>query len=155
MTLLSQAPAQHVLRIFVRGFAFLFGSALALLAQNPGTQSTTQVAPSTAVSAPAPLRGVIQLDGPWKFQNGDDPRWADPGFDDSNWQAVSLSERLDYQGIEPYSGYAWYRLRLQPQQLAAFGNPSQNLPLELLVFPDSVGQISVFVNGVELAGPGG
>lgn len=155
MTLLSQAPAQHALRILVRGFAILFGSALALLAQNPGTQSTTQVAPSTTVSASAPLRGVIQLDGPWKFQNGDDPRWADPSFDDSNWQAVSLSERLDYQGIEPYSGYAWYRLRLQSQQLAAFGNPSQNLPLELLVFPDSVGQISIFVNGVELAGTKG
>lgn len=154
MTMLSRWPAQYVLRIFVRGFAFLFGAAL-VLAQSSGNQSSTQVPSNTVLSAPVPLRGLIQLDGPWKFQNGDDPRWADPGFDDSSWQSISLSERLDYQGIEPYSGYAWYRFRLQPQQLAAFGIPSQNKPLELLVYPDSVGQMSVFVNGIESAGTRG
>ena len=31
---------------------------------------------------PAPLSGI------WKQHTGDDPRWADPAFDDSAWPSV-------------------------------------------------------------------
>ena len=31
---------------------------------------------------PAPLSGM------WKHHTGDDPRWADPAFDDSAWPSV-------------------------------------------------------------------
>ncbi|MFI4968023.1 MAG: glycoside hydrolase [Gammaproteobacteria bacterium] len=70
----------------------------------------------------------VALTGPWKFQVGDDPRWAEPGFDDSNWEDMDLSappEASDGDvGITPYTsgwdtkehpryqGYAWYRLRI-------------------------------------------
>ena len=60
----------------------------------------------------------MKLDGPWRFQVGDDPRWADPDFDDSTWATVTLGQSFTEQGLDSYSGYAWYRLRLQPQQLS-------------------------------------
>ncbi len=47
---------------------------------------------------------------------GDDPRWADPSFDDSSWPTVTLGKTLAEQGFETYAGYAWYRLRVQPEQ---------------------------------------
>jgi hypothetical protein len=89
------------------------------------------------------------LDGPWRFQTGDDPRWADPGFDDSAWSTVALGQPLGDQGIDSYSGYAWYRIRLQPAQLAPFGNVSGAPPLNLLLTTSSIGQLSAYVNGVE------
>jgi hypothetical protein len=115
-------------------------------------------AQSSAGSAPAAnaasntsaarIHGTMILDASWRFQVGDDPRWADPAFDDSAWPTVTLSQALSEQGFDAYSGYGWYRLRLQPQQLSQFsipGNPS----LDLLVTGDSIGQSAVYVNGVE------
>jgi sigma-B regulation protein RsbU (phosphoserine phosphatase) len=98
------------------------------------------------VSIPAALHGAIRLEGPWSFHVGDDPRWSDPNFDDSKWDHVSLSSTLADQGIEPYSGYAWYRIRvqLQPSSKAA------ETRLALLVTPYNVGQLQVFANGVEI-----
>ncbi|MGB6689444.1 MAG: GGDEF domain-containing protein, partial [Terracidiphilus sp.] len=92
---------------------------------------------------------MIDLDGPWRFQIGDDPTWADPGFDDSKWQTVTLDQTLTDQGIDTYSGYAWYRLRLQPQQLTQFGNAGGSQALDLLLRGNSIGQLEAFVNGVE------
>src|SRR4051794_37523440 len=103
-------------------------------------------APSTV---PAAMHGVIQLDGPWHFQMGDDPRWADPALDDSSWLTVELGKSLAEQGFEPYAGYAWYRLRIQPGQLR-FGGDSANTPLHLLVTPYRVGQVAIYENGVEV-----
>src|SRR5579864_5221744 len=34
---------------------------------------------------------VLPLDGPWRFHTGDDPRWVDPGFDDSSWETLDLT----------------------------------------------------------------
>ncbi|MGA8089046.1 MAG: PP2C family protein-serine/threonine phosphatase [Terracidiphilus sp.] len=95
------------------------------------------------------VRAVTILDGQWRFQTGDDLRWADPAFDDSSWPTVSLSSALVEQGIDTYSGYGWYRLKVQPGQLAQFGNLASGQPLSLLVSSNSVGQLDVFVNGVE------
>ncbi len=91
----------------------------------------------------------MDLDDGWRFQLGDDARWADPGFDDSAWAAVTLSKPLTEQGIDAYSGYGWYRLRLQAQQLAQLNNAAEDGQLDLLVAPNSVGQLAVYVGGVE------
>ena len=95
------------------------------------------------------MHGVIQLDGPWRFQMGDDPRWADPSLDDSGWLTVVLGKTLAEQGFETYAGYAWYRMRIQPQQLHLEADPAAG-PLHLLVTSHSVGQLAVYVNGVEV-----
>jgi hypothetical protein len=90
----------------------------------------------------------MEIDGPWRFQVGDDPRWADPSFDDSAWPTVFLSKALSEQGFDAYTGYGWYRTRLQPQQLSQFNLPG-NPTLHLMVTGDSIGQFAVFVGGIE------
>ena len=95
------------------------------------------------------IRGITILDGQWRFQAGDDLRWADPAFDDSSWPTVSLSSALVEQGIDTYNGYAWYRLKLQPQQVSQFSSLASGEQLSLVVSSNSVGQLDVFVNGME------
>ncbi|WP_187275970.1 sensor domain-containing diguanylate cyclase [Parahaliea aestuarii] len=63
------------------------------------------------VSIDQALAGWKLYDG-WRFHVGDDPAWADPGFDDSQWQRVDLSHRW-YPSQENASLFGWYRLRLQ------------------------------------------
>ena len=73
-------------------------------------------------------RSAVALTGPWKFHIGDDPRWADPNYDDSDWETVDLTPRPGVvdpftgdpsyvpgwttQGHAGYWGYAWYRIRV-------------------------------------------
>ena len=95
------------------------------------------------------MRGVINLDDSWRFQEGDDPRWADPAFDDKDWTSVVLSKPLVEQGAVFHNGYGWYRLRLQPQQIAGLGSAGSRTQLLLLVTSNSVGQLTVYVNGAE------
>ncbi|HEX4299693.1 MAG TPA: glycoside hydrolase [Gammaproteobacteria bacterium] len=88
--------------------------------------------PAAAAAPPASPtalgRSMMSLDGPWKFHTGDDPHWADPGFDDSSWEGMDLSAPPDANdgdvGIGPYTsgwnskghpayqGYAWYRIHV-------------------------------------------
>ena len=103
------------------------------------------------------------LDGPWKFHTGDDPRWADPAFDDSSWESMDLSAPPDANdgdvGITPYTsgwnskghagyqGYAWYRIRF-----TVTPPPGQTLALLGPWAVDSVYQ--VYGNGALLGGVG-
>ena len=120
----------------------------------PPAAAASQAPAATAAAvansaAPARIHGVVSLDGPWRFQIGDDPRWADPKFDDSAWQTVTLGQPLADQGIDAYAGYAWYRLRLQPRQLSQFTNLPGSPQLDLLVTSDWIGQFAAYVNGAE------
>jgi hypothetical protein len=128
--------------------------ALPLGAQAPSAtpSNTAPVATPAPAAAPAPaLRAIVRLDAPWRFAIGDDPRWADPDYDDSTWPTVDVSQPSSAQGIDSYSGFAWYRMRLDPQQLALVNSTSANQPMVLLVTPNTVGQLAVFINGVETA----
>src|SRR5262249_30826335 len=76
---------------------------------------------------------TIPLNGPWSFQTGDDPRWAQPGFDDFGWERVDLTPKpgatdgdvgignyvpgWTAKGHPKYHGYAWYRIRLNVNPL--------------------------------------
>lgn len=83
----------------------------------------------TAVVPVTLSQSVVSLTGPWKFNVGDNPRWAGPDFDDSDWQsyelmhessALTLDQLTDapklpgwqQHGHPAYTGYAWYRVRL-------------------------------------------
>ena len=85
-------------------------------------------------------QSAVPLYGPWKFTVGDSPLdpvthaplWAEPGFDDSKWEAVDLTPRegsMDpntgftrfvpgwtAKGHPGYWGYAWYRIRVHLQE---------------------------------------
>jgi phosphoserine phosphatase RsbU/P len=129
----------------LKWLAILIFCGISLAAQATATPASGSVASPVT----AQVHGTMVLDGPWRIQVGDDPRWADPGFDDSQWETVSLDKPLIDQGIDSYSGYAWYRMRVQPQQLAQFSNLPGNPGLDLLLTSDSVGQLGVYVNGFE------
>jgi hypothetical protein len=75
---------------------------------------------------PPSLRAAATLlDGSWRFHTGDDPQWASPGTDDSQWETIDLTARPgshdddvglpDYvsgwmaHGHRGFIGYAWYR----------------------------------------------
>ena len=52
---------------------------------------------------------VASLDGLWRFHTGDNPAWADPKFDDSQWPLLRSDEAWSQQGYKNYGGFAWYR----------------------------------------------
>jgi hypothetical protein len=58
----------------------------------------------------------------WRFHPGDDPRWADPSFDDSQWPLLSGRASWDSQGYKGLTGFGWYRIHvtLPPAQPVAF-----------------------------------
>ena len=56
---------------------------------------------------------VTSLDGMWRFHTGDNPAWADPNFDDSNWPLLRSDESWTKQGYPAFNGYAWYRFRIE------------------------------------------
>ena len=95
---------------------------------------------------PAAIEGAIRLNQMWRFHTGDDPAWADPNYDDSKWDKVNLTTPLSEQGIETYSGYGWYRLRLHPVPLPESGK----LALSALIVPYSIGQMQVLANGLQV-----
>lgn len=81
------------------------------------------------------------LAGPWKFHTGDDPAWARDDFNDSSWSPIDLSSGVGWTklGYAGYSGFAWYRLRVDVH------GARHRLALKM---PDQVDDAyQVFVNG--------
>jgi hypothetical protein len=74
-------------------------------------------------------QAAVALNGPWKLQLGDDPRWADPSFNDSSWETIDLTPKpgahdgdgglTNYaagwaaHGHRGYTGFAWYRMTVR------------------------------------------
>ncbi len=90
---------------------------------------------------------AVELTGPWKFHVGDDAAWAQPGFNDANWEEIDLTADAS-TGLSPgwsarghagYSGYAWYRLQIDVQEA------KRSLALKMPNSFDDAYQ--VFVNG--------
>jgi sigma-B regulation protein RsbU (phosphoserine phosphatase) len=143
--------AAFYLRSVVCWFAVLCAGCLltARAAPNQTAAPNTSGVSGASTAVPVSIHGIVQLDGPWRFQMGDDPRWADPSFDDSSWPTVTLGKTLADQGFETYAGYAWYRLRIQPGEFH-FGSLAGSAPLHLLVTSHSVGQLALYIDGVEV-----
>src|SRR5208282_1262950 len=56
------------------------------------------------------------LDSGWRFQSGDVTNAAQPGFNDGDWQTVSIPHNWGWeeaqQGKDFYRGPGWYRREL-------------------------------------------
>lgn len=91
--------------------------------------------------------GSTSLADRWKFHSGDDPRWADPNFDDSDWKLVQVPGSLGQQGYPRFSGYGWYRLRVQLDTALA----AQDLQL---LFDSEYAPYEVYANGNWIGGFG-
>ena len=59
-----------------------------------------------------PLRAQEPVITEGRFHLGDDAAWAQPGYDDSAWQTLTLRTDWNAQGIANRYGYAWYRLHV-------------------------------------------
>ena len=55
------------------------------------------------------LRKITSLSGYWKFSIGDDITWANPSYDDSGWDQITVPAQWENEGYKDYNGYAWYR----------------------------------------------
>jgi sialate O-acetylesterase len=55
----------------------------------------------------------LDLSGSWKFSIGDNARWANPEFDDRNWETIRVPSAWESRGFHGYDGYAWYRTSFQ------------------------------------------
>jgi hypothetical protein len=83
--------------------------------------------------------GTVDIDQGWKEQAGDNPAWAQPGFDDSQWKTVELD---DMGAAQP--GWQWFRLRIK----LAPGHRHVHL-----LFAGGVGTYQVYINGEKADGP--
>lgn len=118
-----------------------------------------------AAAAPVAIQlghSVLPLNGPWKFAVGDDPRRADPAFDDATWGTVDLTPApgahdsdVGLRGYVPgwtarghkgYAGFAWYRLRVRVSGPEA--------PLALTGPTDVDSAYQLYANGRLLGGSG-
>ena len=63
-----------------------------------------------AILLSASLNAQNLLPEMWKFKTGDDPQWASPAFDDSDWTDIKAGIQWESQGFNGYDGYAWYRV---------------------------------------------
>lgn len=131
-------------------------AAMALLVAPPAARAVVPITISLG-------RSAAELDGPWKFHTGDDPRWASADFDDSAWETVDLTapagahdSDVGLTGYVPgwgarghsgYSGYAWYRLRVDV-------SAPDGSPLALAGPPDVDDTYQIFVNGKLLGSAG-
>jgi hypothetical protein len=93
------------------GSLLALGAAATILAHAESPAASVPPAASTVVVEDLG-KGAVALDGPWHFQLGDNSAWADPGFNDSQWEHISAETTWGLQGHASYVGYAWYRLRL-------------------------------------------
>ncbi len=120
--------------------------------------------PSAPVTTITLGQSIAPLNGPWKFHIGDNPQWADPKFDDSQWETVDLAPKagsfdptVGYSGYVPgwtakghpgYWGWAWYRIRVRTTT-GTGAQPGQGQAQKLaLAGPADVDDVyQVFANG--------
>ena len=55
---------------------------------------------------------ITQIDSAWRFHLGDDPNWAQPGFDDTSWPILKPETDWTTQGYPKETELAWFRFHL-------------------------------------------
>jgi len=100
----------------------------------------------------ANLDEARSIAGVWQFRTGDDPAWAAPYLDESNWASVTVPAAAP-EGYQGYTGMAWYRLTIDldlddvsvQQQLGSLG----------ITLGAITSAYEVYVGGALLGGVGG
>ena len=104
-------------------------------------QSSTKTAAAAPLMIEALGKGTFTLDGPWQFHPGDDPAWASPTFDSSNWEQLSADQPWGKQGHAHLTGFAWYRCYVAL-------TPTPGVPQELsLLVPKIHDSYEMYWNG--------
>ncbi|MGC2619948.1 MAG: PP2C family protein-serine/threonine phosphatase [Acidobacteriaceae bacterium] len=119
---------------------------LILLSTTTWSLAHAQKSVERAVQNPRHIDGLsmgapIDLGSQWLAHQGDDPQWAQPGFDDSHWQVFDTGVPPVQQGMKNVSAI-WYRTHVQV--------PSSARHLALML-TSLGGSAEIFVNGQRLA----
>lgn len=94
------------------------------------------------------LRKEVDLTGQWRLEIGDESRWAERKYDDSEWERIRVPSTWENQGFPGYDGYAWYRTR--------FHMPKSSEGREIVLKLGRVDDVDVtYVNGCLVGGKGG
>ncbi|MFH5832374.1 SpoIIE family protein phosphatase [Halalkalibaculum sp. DA3122] len=83
---------------------------------------------------------TIYISDSWKFSAGDDMRWAEPGFDDSDWLNVSTYLGPSELPFIEWKGIGWFRLHLKVDSTLV------DYPLALLIEQHN-GASQIFLDG--------
>ena len=89
-------------------------------------------------------KGAVPIDGSWQFHLGDNPRWANPSFDDSKWDTIEVDGPWGNQHPS-YAGFAWYRRHIEIQPTAGATHDYR------ILIPHAEDAYEIYWNGV-LAG---
>jgi signal transduction histidine kinase len=73
----------------------------------------------------------------WKFHAGDDPHWAEPGFDDSKWEPVDPAQDITSFNKLKQAGIGWIRLHIR------IGSALANKQLAARVFQYTASELYV------------
>jgi diguanylate cyclase (GGDEF)-like protein len=104
-------------------------------------QASTQSAPTAPIVIEDLGRGTFTLNGPWQFHSGDDPAWATPSFDSSDWEQLTGDQPWGKQGHANLTGFAWYRCSIAI-------TPAPGLPLQFsLLVPKVHDPYEIYWNG--------
>ncbi len=89
----------------------------------------------------------IDLSGLHKISAGDNPAWASPSFDDTDWKRIRVPASWQSEGFQAEKEMGWYRIHFQGREIAG------TRPLG--VFFGRIGDADeVFLNGKRIGGEG-
>ncbi|GGI03351.1 alpha/beta hydrolase-fold protein [Egicoccus halophilus] len=99
---MTSTPLRSAARAVAHRPPFALALVLALLAP--------LLTPANALAqTPDAARVEVDLEGPARFQLGDDPAWADPDLDDGDWDAVEVPYN-NHPAFDDHDGFGWYRV---------------------------------------------
>ena len=87
-----------------------------------------------------------------RFQQGDNPAWSAPGFDDSSWPVLTLDKDWNQQGVSNKDGWGWYRIHVTIPSTFKKALPFQGAVLLSLGSIDDCDE--TWVNGVKVGKTG-
>jgi hypothetical protein len=89
-------------------------------------------------------KDAVAIDGPWQFHLGDNPAWASPAFDDTQWEQLTADKTWGAQTHPSYTGFAWYRRSITITPAPGAG------PDFALLIPAIDDAYQLYWNGVEI-----
>ena len=96
-------------------------------------------ASSTAAIDTLSVKTELKLSQNWKYHAGDNPEWASPNFDDSDWEIVRTDLRRKQLPKDGWPGIGWFRLHV------VVDSTLWHKPLALTMF--QYGASELYLNG--------
>ena len=102
---------------------------------------------ASVFTAASDWQRLLRLKGLWKFSIGDKIEWAEPDYDDSDWEEIWVPSHWENEGFYGYNGFAWYRKTFELNEDLDINNVYL-----FLGYIDDVDE--VYLNGKKVGGSG-